>query len=774
MPKNLQLQVDIQLKVAKEVPSSSLAGHYVFASPASSPGQVLGSARTDETGKGQLKLVFAGERPPALVLTLSPLPTRKAVQRVRNETLTIQQWKGDATKGYAAAAAFSPSREFLDGVDWLHERFTVEGVLVSQYTEAETGIVREYPISGARVGLYEVDKEQLRVCKPATPCLPRCKPFDPYCIPDISCTPSVLCRPVLEPFCGPKFEEICTPSVIIKGCGPWRFDGGCSPGRVTIPGDFGDVIDPIAVRPAGLLAKTTAAVEAAATDASASTMKSGCCGSEIRPAAAYRSGPLSSPAVAGSALASCLPAQVVCLPHYMPPLVRYTESPLGGGEYVTGADGRFWFTFTRLDFFSAPAGTTHTEDFDWDEFPDLAFQARLWYDGADHVIYSEKPQNARWNIHLNYTFWKLVVQGQVPGAGNPDDIDPGQTEAFLFHTVGDIEPGWIDGQGVINSPPAGHWSQGHVFGGTLEIRGQFASSYSDNNHYYQVEWRRGDSGDFTPVTGEAWYYSHYDSATGHWTTLTRAPQNLGGDFVACYPIPDYTDITIDRKDMVLVWSTWRADGNIPRYPDGKYQLRVRLIRQNGSTYEAEPGFNPDDRILTLTIDNTWPSADIDGTLQVATISPAGVLSDLGDVETCGFVNAGTSRYLILPFTLADTLGGKLCQYAFEVNRGSDQAKYMVAVPTSWTQGPGAISVDGVPLMQPAQSYADAASAPSYLRGCAAFKLFDDLWLGTSALKPCAYNFSLWVYDRATNGYGHIHWREVRATLTILAPGVVMP
>ena len=767
MPKNIQMQIEIQLKASKETPSSALSGHHVFASPASSPGQVLGSVKTDEHGKGVLKLVAPGERPPTIILTLSPLPTPKPVQRVRNEVLTFTDWKGDTAKGLSGSAVFTPSGEFFRCVDWLHEQFTVEGLLVAHYVDVETGIGGEYPIRGAHVGLYEVDRNYGITCKPPEVCLPKCKPLQAICKPNIVCGPNIVCKPVVQPICSPIYEKICTPSVVMTDCGPTRFDRTCGPGLTTIPGDIGNIINPAEIAQSIPQATSKFALK--------SNVTSGCCGSETRAADAYRSGPSFSPRLASYPNLGCPPKELICTPNYARPIITYSESPLGGGEYLTGADGRFWFTFRRIDFFWAPAGTTHTEDFDWDEFPDLVFQARLWFDGADHIIYSEKPADARWNINTDYSFFKLVVQGKVPGADAPDDINLGQTDAFLFHTVGDIEPGWIDGKGVIATPATGFsWAKDHVFGGTLEIRGQFAPSYSDGLHYYQVEWRRGDSGDWTPVTGEIWYYSRYDPDTAEWTTLTRAPQDLGGDFVACYPIPDYTDQKIDRKDMVMVWSTWRMDGNVPRYPDGMFQLRVQLIRQNGSTVEAEPSFEPDAQKLTLTIDNTWPTADIDTTLQLATINSAGVLSDVSNVETCGFVNAGANRYLILPFTLADSLGGKLCQYSSGVNRGSDQVTNLTSLPAAWTQGPGAITVNGVPLIPASQVYADGDTAPNYLRGCVAFALFNDPWLSTPDLKPCAYNFSIWVYDRATNGYAHVHWYEVRATLTILGPGIVMP
>jgi hypothetical protein len=759
MAKTQNLQINIQLKPPKDVGLGCLKDHYVFAASSGKPDTVLGSVRTDEGGKAVLKLVVPGNVPPTLTLTLSPIPTLKSVRRVRTESVTVSGWKEKSGKGFEVSATFDPSTEFFRSVDWLHEQFTVEGVLVSQYTEPETGILREYPIQGARVGMYEVDKNYFGPCAPFT-CIPRCEPRH-LCVPDIQCTPTKICKPsVLN--CEPVFEKICTPSVIIKGCGPWRFDGECGPGMVIDPGGLGEVINPA----------TTQVRLAAGLDA-------GCCGSESRAAEAYRSGPSFSPRLAISPTnpISCLPADSICVPERIGPvLMGYSTSPLGGSEYTTGADGRFWFTFRRIDFFYAPSGTTHTEDLDWDEFPDLIFQARLWFDGADHLIYSEKPKDARWNIHDAYSFFKLVVQGQIPGAGPSDGIDLGQAEAFLFHCVGDIEPGWIDANGVINTPPAGHWALGHVFGATLEIRAQFAIAYADDQHYYQVEWRKvsgGSASDWSPVTGDSWYFSQYDSATSKWTTLTRSPQDMGGDFVACYPIPDYTDNKITRKDILLTWNSWRMDGNVPRYPDGIYQFRVRLLRKSGATVVPEPGFDPNAQILTLTIDNTWPTADIDGTLKLGTINASGVLSDVSDVRTCGFANAGGDRYLILPFTLQDPAGGKLCQYGINVNRGSDQARGLATLPSAWTQGPTAITVGGLSLVPAAASYPDA-SAPAYLRACAAFPLFNDPWTGNADLRPCAYNFSLWVYDRSTNGYGHIHWQECRATLTILGPGVAAP
>jgi len=44
----------------------------------------------------------------------------------------------------------------------------------------------------------------------------------------------------------------------------------------------------------------------------------------------------------------------------------------------------------------------------------------------------------------------------------------------------------------------------------------------------------------------------------------------------------------------------------------------------------------------------------------------------------------------------------------------------------------------------------------------------DPWLpGNQPLKQCAYNFTLTVWDRVTNGYNLIHWSQHTMTLTIM-------
>jgi hypothetical protein len=384
------------------------------------------------------------------------------------------------------------------------------------------------------------------------------------------------------------------------------------------------------------------------------------------------------------------------------------------------------------------------------------------------LIYQEPYSNTRWNAGT-YSYVTLYVDGKLPQCDPADPvIDPEQPEDFLFHNVGIIEPGWIDGNGIIKHAPAPSaatywtdWNE-YVFGGRLEISGQFQMDHVGK--YYQVEYQRNGESDWKPILGEQWYYSHY-LGDAKWETLIKAPESFQ-DYPACYQIPDYTDINITRKTQLITWQSYRTDGNIPRYPNGLYHLRVQLLEKTGpNSVQPVPGFNPNNNLLHLRIDNNWPIAEINPILYSGELS--GGVMNLSSVPECGFIQRG-NRYLIINFQ-AEDLESHFRSYHISVNRGADPAIIIPATSLS----AGLVANPSLPDFKISpSSYYFAAPAENFHNAYAAMSLATDPWLSSPGndqpLKPCAYNFTLTVYDRVTNGYGLIHWSQHMMTLTVLA------
>lgn len=696
-------------------------------------GKTLGKARVDKNGAAAVKCEMAVEKPVAVDVTVSPFSRLVRHKRVRTESIRISSFKKKGTV-WEAEASIVLTPIFMSSVSWLDELFTVNGRLISRYTDPETAAVIESPVRHAMVKLYDVDIVRIRtgwcvpdvvVCKPVTAvCLPSLA--EPVCKPVTVevCTPLTFeaCKPAAFEVCKPLDVEVCTPSVQPE-CGPWV---------------EGPIIDhDIRVRP-------------------------GCCGAET-PARfkglAYRQTPMtlkpaSSPALAGKTASLAQSATARARGLY---LSFNTRHPLGT-ECETDDSGHFGFTFRRSDFFEAPAGSTHTENVDWDEYPDLLFEANLFIDGEFRTIYKETYSAARWDVTATSSYVELVIDGKLPGCDPGDDIDISQSEEFLFHNIGNVEPGWIDVNGVISNAPAGTGLDDHVFGGSLDIFAQF--NYSHVGKYYQVEYQRQGDANWYPILGQQWYYSHY-LGNGTWETLRKEPSAFPG-YPACYRIPDYADITLTKKTLLIHWSTFLMDGNIRRYPNGLYHLRVRLLRLKADgTVEPEPGFDVNGSVLDIRTDNDWPLADIDPVMYLGESN--GTILNITPVPECGMVQRGPSRFLLLHFQAEDP-ENHLWTYDITVNRGGDGAVVIPDVNLSSITGTNPALPD-FNLQQ--SSYLYVAPGSNFTSAYAAMSLSSDPW-GLPALKPCAYNFTLSVWDRVTNGYGRIHLSQHTMTLTILA------
>ena len=728
----INMIVNVKLKGEKKgVFADGFDTLYAFARLPNDPAKVFGKAKFDREGKAEISIMMPGKVAMPMEIEVSPLSKALPVKNIKTEKRIIRDFR-EKNSVYMADIEVELNPTISAYTSWLHEQFTVFGKLQSRYTDPETENECTVGIPNSTVTLFEVDKET-RI----GPCLVDCM----VCSPPAICKPDWYCLPIEGPVvCPPVIEglEICTPSRV---CGPLPYEPIGLDERIRWERDE--------------ILKNTRIV------------------TSLKPPAAKKmTGPVKSPALPTTAVVqpigsaeltvkeSLTPSVTACFPFYSLSPIHYTKTELGSDE--TDANGNYVITFKRSDFLEAAAGSTQTENVDWDTWPDLLFEASRFYDGEMRLLYQEGYDQTRWDIQTTSLRVDLIVQGQVPGVScsADDDLDPGQAEDLVFHGIGKVEPGWIDDNGVISNVPETSDLFQHVFGGTLDLFGQF--KYEHIGKYYQVEYAAAETPyDWKPIANESWTYSKY-LGNSQWEQKTKAPVSLGTDFPYCYEIPDYTDHTINRKTLLMQWRTWRKDGGFSRYPNGGYIFRVQLLDVDETTNQAVPlsGYDPDAMQITVALDNAWPEADIKPEILVYDKGAGpGVYSQ---VPECGNVASG-DRYLIFRFR-ANDVHKHFRNYYFEVNRGAEDAVSFMSV-NALDDGPVPPNV-GPSLVQP--SIVFSGENDNYPDNYTWLYIGKDYWDESTygSFRPCAYNFRLVVRDRVTNGYGRIHWSDATLTLSI--------
>ncbi len=731
--KKTKMVVNVKVKGEKKGAfADGFKNLYAFARLPNDPSKVLGKARFNAKGEATIHIAMPGNVAMPLEVEVSPLSKAMTIKNIKTEKAVVLDFKKAGTE-HIADLDVSLNPNMYSYTDWLNEQFTVFGKLLSHYVDPETEGECTVGIPFSKVTLFEVDRESaIGPC--LVNCMVNCPPIT-VCPPRIECSPTRFCPPVIE---GP---QECVPSM---PCAPWVYI------------------------PEGLDERVLWAKDAIAG-------KAGIGKAMRKPVAKKIAGPLKSPALPMSFYSNptgnmkimasqCLPDLIShCVPQMCMvsafPLTSHSKTELGVDE--TDANGNYFITFKRSDFLEAAAGSTQTENVDWDAWPDLLFEASRFLDGEMRLIYEEGYDQTRWDIQKTCLNVDLIVEGQIPGVScSPgENLDPSQTENLVFHGIGNVEPGWIDGNGVISDIPDTHENyykyNEHVFGGTLDLFGQF--KYEHINNYYQVEYASASApNDWKPIANETWTYSKY-LGNYEWEELTKSPVSLGVDYPYCYQIPDYTDHTINRKTLLMKWRTWRRDGIFSRYPDGKYIFRVVLLTPAGNPVA---GYDPDDMKITVTLDNTWPEADIKPEVRVYDKGAgSGVFSE---VPECGSVESA-DRYLVFRFKGYD--GQKhFRNFNFTVNRGAENDVNFTSVNA--LDGGAPPSNVEVPLVQPSVFFSDPND--NYPDNYTWLYIGKDYWDQATydSFRPCAYNFRLVVRDRVTNGYNRIHWSDATLTLSI--------
>lgn len=438
--------------------------------------------------------------------------------------------------------------------------------------------------------------------------------------------------------------------------------------------------------------------------------------------------------------------------------------PYGAGVGTAQTDewGNFTITFRRINFFLDYARHFPiVQRYGTELWPDLIFHVTQVIGGLKKQIYSETEHDARpksmWDESHRMLYVTLITEEGITNDETYPPIPAG--ENFLYHGIGVVDPLSItDGYATTGPGDDLPNRKDCPFGSRLHIKGQFDTTGSNPPRYYQVLYakRTGSTapnpGDFQSIANEAWTVSQFDSSTLDWTPLVIEPLDgvVAGEKV--YEIPDYTDITRNKKTRLIAWTTTRQDTGISRYPNGKYDVLVKAWDATGTPVTLNPAY-PEHNRLTVVVDNRWPKP---------------LLKKLGSHNILR-----TDE--MHPYTPVCPVFSKLALTTLPVEfEASDAENHFRLYRLSFITGHN-IYVDEVRKIYQGKVGTDERFAASFrhMSGpwMASFPPVDDRppggfptetvnWnVSHPDVVPCAYQVRLRVWDRTINGYGYIHYAE---------------
>jgi hypothetical protein len=405
------------------------------------------------------------------------------------------------------------------------------------------------------------------------------------------------------------------------------------------------------------------------------------------------------------------------------------------GTATTDVNGLFVFTFEWC--YTIP----YIHLWWWPSFPDtkpdLLFEVTQTVNGTKVSIYDEDPATeTRWDINnlppLGVT---LIVEEDVV---LPDDPISPISDDFEFHGIGRVLVSQINSEGYASTAGAGDVVGAHdsPFGSTLDIKGQFNNAHAGK--FYQVLYARWaddttppTAGDFGPMLDESWPIAQ--KVGTNWVTVMRSPVSLPGAGEGCYQIPDYTDLYTTSKEILIRWTTYRKDVGAPRYPDGKYTLKIKAFNADGSDLPLPAGGTDE---IIVRIDNSWPVASLQGTFSIVggtlplcpNPKPAGMICD--SPQVCGIVYIEPGKQVRIGFDAYDNQD-HFRNYQLSYRTGHGVA---VAIPGGSKQFIG----------PPREDHGFIGESVDW---------------SIAGLAQCGYEVRLVVWDRTINGYHHIHWSE---------------
>ena len=442
--------------------------------------------------------------------------------------------------------------------------------------------------------------------------------------------------------------------------------------------------------------------------------------------------------------------------------------PYGGGVGCAETDewGNYTITFRRIDFFINFAHYfPFIKRYSTEVWPDLIFHISQKIGGIKTSIYQETEHDARpmsmWDVPHRILYVTLVTEEGITNDERYPPIPAGDN--FLFHGIGVVDPHSIT-DGYATTDP---WDdlpnrKDCPFGGSLHIKGQFDTTIPNPPKYYQVLYAKWDDitlpalSGFKPILNESWTVSKYNTATSDWEPLVIEPINgvIPGEKV--YEIPDYTDITLNKKTRLIKWTTHRQDAGVRRYPDGKYDLLIKAWDASGNPLVLNSS-HPENNKLTVMIDNKWPKAllrmigthDIlrtDEMLPYTPVCPVFSKSSDGPNLSVTFDAIDENEHF-LKYLISFITGHNF--YVDETIKGYDGKA-----------GPNEIFKVTKKHKAIGTSIVTTTHPPDEFKLPGGFNNEGVDWnIGSPDVVKCAYQVRLRVWDRSINGYGYIHYAE---------------
>ncbi|MCK5232087.1 MAG: hypothetical protein KAR13_17580 [Desulfobulbaceae bacterium] len=442
-------------------------------------------------------------------------------------------------------------------------------------------------------------------------------------------------------------------------------------------------------------------------------------------------------------------------------LPRPYGSGVGGAQ--TDEWGNFTIIFSRINFFLDYARhLPFLRRYGIEQWPDLIFHVTQKIGGVKQRIYSETEHDARpktmWDEPHRMLYITLITEEGITNDETYPPIPAG--ENFLFHGIGVIDPHSItDGYATTGPDDDLPNRKDCPFGSKLHIKGQFDTTGPNPPRYYQMLYAKWtgpaapDPGDFQPIANETWTVSQFDASTLDWIPLVIAPLEGVVPAEKVYDIPDYTDISRNKKTRLIAWSTARRDTGISRYPNGKYDLLIKAWDASGTLVSLNPA-HPEHNRLTVVLDNNRPKAllkrlgshDILRTDEMYPYTPV-----------CPVFSKATLATLPVEFEATDAENHFLDYQLFLV---TGHNIYMDSARKAYVGKAGALEtfLKYQRHMVKPPPWPPPVGSENKVTGGFPAEIFN--WnVGHPDVVPCAYQVRLRVRDRTINGYGYIHHGE---------------
>ena len=369
-------------------------------------------------------------------------------------------------------------------------------------------------------------------------------------------------------------------------------------------------------------------------------------------------------------------------------------------------------------------------------FDDIGIEPEIWTSGGTAVIRVGVrliSTNPGFNIAFPASFETDFSELVTIFLGHPSiPVDP---SAPGLKGVGHIPRSCIGDPTTVPTIPTGYadtWAEPDPilrvkdapFGGTLDVKGDFATLKVNGAVQYKIEYSK-DGGPYQAFT-QTWTNYRWGWDGSKYTYIANTIKPDPYDKYDCLPDPlnDWY-----WNDLVLRWKT-------PPFGNGLYTLRITAYNNIGIPIPAISGTT-----LKLVIDNTPPQVEIKAVyhyksgILIETLSVCGVV-------TIDAVDVSDGLRFRVKAIEAD---GHLWSYKMNAHYGNNQTKVIIPtdayVPTHLPGGP--IWIGQVDYVYPPIGIDPwkPDTNPPYLG------------------EVCGYQFRLSAKSRTINGYYHIHYRE---------------